>query len=828
MFPLTRQPRLIAALALAGLVFALFSLRHAVRWYAHPFGGILLDPDGQVSSFGLPAWDGFRQGLQYPDQILEVDGRPLVVPPGGSSRAETWDRAVEAAARAGHPTVHVRAHTSGGDRELDLRIDRLDPIAFWMIGGLPIAIALLYGTGAVVALLASPKGRLARTFAKTTLLAALFLLTLFDYHTTRRLVPLFYVAFAMVPMGFFALPLRLPDEVPWLSRRPWIVSVLDGSGAAIALAMIAAHLLGATTVALRALCTALFGASFFFFAAAFLIRFARAKGDRRATMRALLVAMVPAHVVIGSAFVLGSFSLGGATSALLAVPALALTPLSSVVALVRHDLWGSRALLSRGLSRGLIVLGTSALSIVLGTAVAAVFHVAPAGALLAATVAGLAAGLLVQPALHFGDQALFPSRAVYKPTIEQLSEELTLITVPEEVGHAVERTVRRWLPCEHVEFCPVRPITMGETPQPPRSGLISKPPVPPEDEHGAASGIHPLLNVSQLATTPDKAAPSSVPPPPVPTADPATELRVDVLFRGSPLAVIEVGRKRGGALFTSEDMDLLRTIANQAALALAHAYSYAELELRRRQQAAAWRGEREALVETVAAEIAHEVRYPINYFRSLFRRGQGSLRLDAEDVDIGCDEVERLERLVSGLRRVVTRRLERRRVTVDDLVVKSERLLRDHLGTRTLEVDVRAGEERAALRCDYDQVTQVLVNLISNALDAAGDTGRVGVSWASSPQGGGVLTVWDTGDGFEGDPSRVFAPWYTTKPRGTGLGLAITHRIVRAHGWTIEPERRGDRTLFVIEIPASDIARSSVHDGGSAPNPPGERGMEVA
>ncbi len=197
-------------------------------------------------------------------------------------------------------------------------------------------------------------------------------------------------------------------------------------------------------------------------------------------------------------------------------------------------------------------------------------------------------------------------------------------------------------------------------------------------------------------------------------------------FHGSPLAVLRVGKKRGGALFTSEDLDLLQTIANQAALALAHAYSYAELELRRRQQAAAWRGEREALVETVAAEIAHEVRYPINYFRSIFQRGQGDLRLDAEDVDIGCDEVERLERLVSPLRRVSSMRLERQRITVDELVVKAERLLRDQFGARALEVEIDA---TAAIRCDSDQVTQVLVNLLANALDAAGDEGRVGVAW---------------------------------------------------------------------------------------------------
>src|SRR5262249_22531334 len=154
-----------------------------------------------------------------------------------------------------------------------------------------------------------------------------------------------------------------------------------------------------------------------------------------------------------------------------------------------------------------------------------------------------------------------------------------------------------------------------------------------------------------------------------------------------------------------------------------------ELELRRQQQAAAWRGEREALVETVAAEIAHEVRYPINYFRSLFRRGQGSIRLDEEDVDIGCDEVERLERLVSGLRRVVPRRLERRRVPLDELVAKVERLLGDQLGRRALEVDL-GPSPAPSIRCDFDQVTQVLVNLLSNALDAAGEEGRIGLGWS--------------------------------------------------------------------------------------------------
>jgi signal transduction histidine kinase len=819
----SKRHRALVAIAVLTVAFAMLPVRAAIGWYAHPFAGILVDPDGLVSSFGLPTWDGFQQGLNYPDQILAVDGHELTV--DGGYRAAAWDRAVAAAAAEGRPGVHVRVRArTGEERELDLKISRLEPIAFWLNGGAPIGIALLYVTGALVALAVSPRGRLSRTFAKTTLFAALFLFTIFDYHTTRTLVPGFHLAFAMVPMGFFALPLRLPDDVPLLERRPWIVGALDAAGLALGAAMIVSERLGASTALLRSICTLLFGASFFFFAVTFLVRFARARGDRRATLRALLAAMVPAHLVIGSAFVLGSLSMWGATTALCALPALALTPLSTVFALIRHDLWGSRALLSRVLMRMVIVSLTSACAIALGTGAAVLCEVPLGDALLASAVAGIVAGLLVEPALRAGDRALFPSRGAYKPTIEQLSEELTLITVPEEVGHAVERTVRRWLPCESVEF---RPAGRGSDEPEASSGIRRLPPAssrPPVSLVEAprvglrsvpAPGPHPGLRPDKPGEAQDPGPhPGLRPDKPGEAPDPADELSIDVLFRGHPLAVLRVGKKRGGALFTSEDVDLLRTIGNQAALALAHAYSYAELEQRRRQQAAAWRGEREALVETVAAEIAHEVRYPINYFRSIFRRGQGHLHLDEEDVDIGCDEVERLERLVSGLRRVAIRRLERHRLSVEEIVIKAERLLRDQLGPRKLEVDIAGAPE---LRCDADQITQVLVNLLSNALDAAGDEGEVGVSWEPAPEGA-RLTVWDTGPGFVGDPARVFAPWYTTKPRGTGLGLAITHRIVRAHGWTIEPERNLGRTRFVITVPHSDILTPLA----------GEPGVEVA
>ncbi|HEY3497429.1 MAG TPA: HAMP domain-containing sensor histidine kinase, partial [Polyangiaceae bacterium] len=209
---------------------------------------------------------------------------------------------------------------------------------------------------------------------------------------------------------------------------------------------------------------------------------------------------------------------------------------------------------------------------------------------------------------------------------------------------------------------------------------------------------------------------------------------------------------------------------------------------------------------TVAAEIAHEIRYPINYFRTLFERSARKVELTDDDIDVGREEVERLERLVSGLKRMAAHRIERLPTTLSELALRVGTLLRDSLDRRRIETDLGHG---VTLRCDADKMTQVLANLLSNALEACGPNGRIGICWRPLENGGGELAVWDDGPGFVGDPSRLFAPWYTTKPRGTGLGLAITHRLVRAHGWSIAAHIGDSRTQFVVTVRGEDIVRES-------------------
>ncbi|MBK7583767.1 MAG: GAF domain-containing sensor histidine kinase [Myxococcales bacterium] len=659
-----------------------------------------------------------------------------------------------------------------GPREVELRLHLLEPIVWWSYGGALILVGLLYIAAGLVAMRASPGGRLARSFAKLAFSIGFFVLTLFDLHTTRRLVPVFFAALAFVPGGFVLVALRLPDDAPALDRFPAIERIVDAVGLVVATTLVGLWAAGRPTTRVQAFWTIAMGAAQVFFVVTFVVRFARARGTRRAVLRSLFLPMVPPYLAAAGLLLFARLGMWKHEINVFAFPAFALAPLASVYALVRHDLWDSRALLTRLLAKGFAGAVACAIAIAIGTIGSVELGFPIQMALFSATSTTVLGALLVTAALYWTERRLFPSRAEYKPTIEQLSAELLSITSPTEVARAIERTVARWLPCDDLRL--------------------------------------ELNEATEATEAPSSASGSKLRVPPAVGTD--ARLTIPVEFEGRRVATLDVGQKRGGALFTRDDLDLLSTIANQGALALAHAVAYQELEQRRRQQAAAWRGEREALVETVAAEIAHEIRYPLNFFRHAFERLGTSDGLEDEDVDIGREEVERLERLVSGLRRVAAHRLDRKEVPVVELWARAEALLRDALTGHELHVQVPAG---AYVRCDLDQITQVLVNLVANALDAAGKDGAIGIEWRPNASGA-ELSVWDSGAGFVGDPSRLFAPWYTTKPRGTGLGLAISHRLIRGHGWTISAARRDGRTVFTVAIPTADVCVRGAGDVSDA------------
>jgi len=118
-----------------------------------------------------------------------------------------------------------------------------------------------------------------------------------------------------------------------------------------------------------------------------------------------------------------------------------------------------------------------------------------------------------------------------------------------------------------------------------------------------------------------------------------------------------------------------------------------------------------------------------------------------------------------------------------------------------LPVRVDAGPD-VALRADGDQLDQLLINLVRNAVDASMETsGRVTMGWTRN-NGMLEVRVEDEGRGIESG-ANLFVPFYTTKPEGSGIGLVLSRQIAEAHGGTITLENRSGRPgcVAVVKLP---------------------------
>jgi signal transduction histidine kinase len=123
-------------------------------------------------------------------------------------------------------------------------------------------------------------------------------------------------------------------------------------------------------------------------------------------------------------------------------------------------------------------------------------------------------------------------------------------------------------------------------------------------------------------------------------------------------------------------------------------------------------------------------------------------------------------------------------------------------------VRVEPGPE-TTIPADGDQLDQLLINLLSNAVDAALATGGgVSVGWRRS---GGELEVRvrDEGPGIS-DLENLFVPFFTTKPNGSGIGLVLSRQIAEGHGGSLTLRNRSDRTgcEAILRLPLRQVARA--------------------
>jgi signal transduction histidine kinase len=203
-------------------------------------------------------------------------------------------------------------------------------------------------------------------------------------------------------------------------------------------------------------------------------------------------------------------------------------------------------------------------------------------------------------------------------------------------------------------------------------------------------------------------------------------------------------------------------------------------------QAEAVARSRLALLGEVAASIAHDVRTPLSVMKTsaqLLASGEVAVEEQRDLARTVAAEVDRLNKVVTDLVDLARPREARRSMqSVDELTERAAAVLRPWARARGVDIETDAARPGLRVLADADQMQQVLLNLIHNAVQATSAPGVVGVRWfADGPWA--VLEVSDRGAGFVAETlARAFSPFFTTRADGTGLGLAIVKRIVEEHG----------------------------------------------
>ena len=258
--------------------------------------------------------------------------------------------------------------------------------------------------------------------------------------------------------------------------------------------------------------------------------------------------------------------------------------------------------------------------------------------------------------------------------------------------------------------------------------------------------------------------------------------------------------------FSPEDLDFLVAITRQCACALEKARLFEQQQIRYEQLVV--QTERLSALGRMAAGIAHEINNPLSGILLFSTSVRKEIKEDGpvkECLDIVIRETIRCRDIIQNLLEFAREKQPQKAPTNINSVFERALGLLENLFLVN-RIKLRRNLEPGLLDCfaDENQIEQVFLNLLLNAVEAIGQNGLITVRTRFNPDFNCIVAeVEDTGCGIPREIlPRIFDPFFSTKPMGNGLGLSMTYGIIKSHGGELKAfSGHGEGTRFIVELP---------------------------
>jgi signal transduction histidine kinase len=288
------------------------------------------------------------------------------------------------------------------------------------------------------------------------------------------------------------------------------------------------------------------------------------------------------------------------------------------------------------------------------------------------------------------------------------------------------------------------------------------------------------------------------------------EITLPIHSKDRLIGILNLGHREGKEMYSEEDVEVLSTLANQAAIAIENARLYENLK---QSQSIIRRADRLSSLGMLTAGLAHEIRNPlvaIRTFTQLLPERYQDQEFRELFQSLAMKEVDRICGLVNDLlsfARPSTPNMSAQ--DINEIVGNIARILQSQAKEKDVKIGLHMAPRLPKIFIDKEQIKQVCMNLILNAIQSIESGGSVEIGTHLFGENGAKrfvqIEVRDTGIGIpEKDLENIFNPFFTTKKDGSGLGLSISHQIIKEHGgYMVVESEVGRGTSFFIRLPLS-------------------------